>query len=91
MEGGPKSLKAGLKLDDEGRDGDGTEEPGQRGKEMQQCDGAATLKSQPLWKVLLPLEALMQSQSGVSNNSLKVSSHTYAEDISCWGGKFGIT
>lgn len=30
MEGGPKSLKAGLKLDDEGRDGEGTEEPGQR-------------------------------------------------------------
>lgn len=28
MEGGPKSLKAGLKLDDEGRDGEGTEEPG---------------------------------------------------------------
>lgn len=48
MEGGPKSLKAGLKLDDEGRDGDGTEEPGQRGKEMQQRDGAATFKSQPL-------------------------------------------
>lgn len=30
MEGGPKSLKAGLKLDDEGRDGEGTEEPGQK-------------------------------------------------------------
>lgn len=28
MDGGPKSLKAGLKLDDEGRDGEGTEEPG---------------------------------------------------------------
>lgn len=28
MEGGPKSLKAGLKLDDEGRDGEGTEDPG---------------------------------------------------------------
>lgn len=28
MEGGPKSLKAGLKLDDEGREGEGTEEPG---------------------------------------------------------------
>lgn len=27
MEGGPKSLKAGLKLDEEGRDGEGTEEP----------------------------------------------------------------
>ena len=30
MEGGPKSLKAGLKLDDEGRDGEGTDEPGQK-------------------------------------------------------------
>lgn len=30
MEGGPKSLKAGLKLDDDGRDGEGTEDPGQR-------------------------------------------------------------
>lgn len=30
MEGGPKSLKAGLKLDDEGRDGEGTEEPTQK-------------------------------------------------------------
>lgn len=30
MEGGPKSLKAGLKLDDEGRDGEGTEDPGQK-------------------------------------------------------------
>lgn len=28
MEGGPKSLKAGLKLDDEGRDGEGTDDPG---------------------------------------------------------------
>lgn len=28
MDGGPKSLKAGLKLDDEGRDGEGTEDPG---------------------------------------------------------------
>jgi len=28
MDGGPKSLKAGLKLDDDGRDGEGTEEPG---------------------------------------------------------------
>lgn len=27
MDGGPKSLKAGLKFDDEGRDGDGTDEP----------------------------------------------------------------
>lgn len=27
MDGGPKSLKAGLKLDDEGRDGEGTEDP----------------------------------------------------------------
>lgn len=42
MEGGPKSLKAGLKLDDEGRDGDGTEEPGQR-EEMHQHDGASPL------------------------------------------------
>lgn len=32
MEGGPKSLKAGLKLDEEGRDGDGTEEPEGREK-----------------------------------------------------------
>lgn len=30
MEGGPKSLKAGRKLDDEGRDGEGTEEPRQK-------------------------------------------------------------
>lgn len=29
MEGGPKSLNAGLKFDDEGKDGEGTEEPGQ--------------------------------------------------------------
>lgn len=29
MEGGPKSLKAGLKFEDEGKDGEGTEEPGQ--------------------------------------------------------------
>lgn len=28
MDGGPKSLNAGLKLDEDGRDGDGTEEPG---------------------------------------------------------------
>lgn len=28
MEGGPKSLNAGLKFDDEGKDGEGTEEPG---------------------------------------------------------------
>lgn len=28
MDGGPKSLKAGLKLDDEGRDGEGTDDPG---------------------------------------------------------------
>ena len=27
MEGGPKSLKAGRKLDEEGRDGEGTLEP----------------------------------------------------------------
>lgn len=27
MEGGPKSLNAGLKLDEEGSDGDGTLEP----------------------------------------------------------------
>lgn len=30
MEGGPKSLKAGLKLDDDGREGEGTEDPGQK-------------------------------------------------------------
>lgn len=36
MEGGPKSLKAGLKLDDEGREGEGTEEPGQMRKQMLQ-------------------------------------------------------
>lgn len=29
MEGGPKSLNAGLKFDEEGKDGEGTEEPGQ--------------------------------------------------------------
>lgn len=29
MDGGPKSLNAGLKFDDEGKDGEGTEEPGQ--------------------------------------------------------------
>lgn len=29
MEGGPKSLNAGLKFDDDGKDGEGTEEPGQ--------------------------------------------------------------
>lgn len=29
MEGGPKSLNAGLKFDDEGKDGEGTEEPEQ--------------------------------------------------------------
>lgn len=29
MEGGPKSLNAGLKFDDEGNDGEGTDEPGQ--------------------------------------------------------------
>lgn len=29
MEGGPKSLNAGLKFDDEGKDGEGTEEPRQ--------------------------------------------------------------
>lgn len=33
MEGGPKSLKAGLKLDEEGRDGEGTEEPGKTGRQ----------------------------------------------------------
>lgn len=32
MEGGPKSLKTGLKLDEEGREGEGTEEPGEVGK-----------------------------------------------------------
>lgn len=32
IEGGPKSLKAGLKLDDDGRDGEGTEEPEQKKK-----------------------------------------------------------
>lgn len=34
MEGGPKSLKAGLKLDEEGRDGEGTEEPGKTGRRL---------------------------------------------------------
>lgn len=34
MEGGPKSLNAGLKLDDDGSDGDGTEEPGRRRDEV---------------------------------------------------------
>lgn len=30
MDGGPKSLNAGLKFDDEGNDGEGTDEPGQK-------------------------------------------------------------
>lgn len=37
MEGGPKSLKTGLKLDEEGREGEGTEEPGEVGRADKHC------------------------------------------------------
>lgn len=37
MDGGPKSLKAGLKLDDEGRDGEGTEDPGKEATAVRKC------------------------------------------------------
>lgn len=54
MEGGPKSLKAGLKLDDEGRDGEGTEEPGQRGEQMQQHAVVGTFETQTIRRNLPP-------------------------------------